>query len=261
MPQSFPNVSTVLINVAERLYAGFVRQVVEEAFPEAQMTVVDCLQNAVAYLAANPVDLFLTGLGMTLLGGDALEFLAEALQGRRLFKRVLVVSARRERSILTALRSMAVDGLFDPDTESAARLQVALRTVAEGRSYWSEAVLQEFREFEQARGLPLEPLTPMEKVVLAVAGGGCDDAAVAAQLGLRRSTVQSVRRALHQKLKVQHRGDLIRIAVQLGFVQFTGKAVLRPGFAQLLKATRIGEGGRRAADGTSLRVAVAQIKR
>ena len=52
-------------------------------------------------------------------------------------------------------------------------------------------------------------------------------------LGLSPSTVSTVRRELHRKLGVQHRGDLVRAAAQSGFVHFTPTGVVRPGFALL----------------------------
>jgi hypothetical protein len=45
-----------------------------------------------------------------------------------------------------------------------------------------------------------------------------------------------VRRGLHRKLGVQHRGELVRVAAQKGFVRFTPDGVERPGFALLTAA-------------------------
>ena len=70
--------------------------------------------------------------------------------------------------------------------------------------------------------------------MFSVIGDGCDDKVAAARLGLRESSVHSVRRELHRKLGAQHRGELIRLAAQRGYVRFTAESVQYPGQAILL---------------------------
>ena len=72
--------------------------------------------------------------------------------------------------------------------------------------------------------------------MLSVIGDGCDDLAAAGQLGLSPATISTVRRALHRKLGVQHRGELVRMAAQKGYVRFTPAGVERPGFGLLAAA-------------------------
>lgn len=75
----------------------------------------------------------------------------------------------------------------------------------------------------------------------------------AMRLGLKSSAVQSVRRELHRKIEVQQRGDLVRVAVQLGYICFTATGVIRPGFELLVRASRRPtRGDRRAISGTAL---------
>ena len=58
----------------------------------------------------------------------------------------------------------------------------------------------------------------------------------ASKLGLSPATIGTVRRNLHRKLGIQHRGELVRIAAQNGFVRFTPAGIVRPGFALLVAA-------------------------
>jgi hypothetical protein len=67
-------------------------------------------------------------------------------------------------------------------------------------------------------------------------GDGSDDTTAAQKLKVSPATIGTVRRHLHRKLCVQHRGDLVRAAVQHGFVRFTPVGVVRPGFAILSAA-------------------------
>jgi DNA-binding CsgD family transcriptional regulator len=79
-------------------------------------------------------------------------------------------------------------------------------------------------------------LTAFEQVVLSVVGDGCDDIEAARRLSLSPATISTVRRGLHRKLHVQHRGELVRLAAQAGFVRFTPEGVERPGFGLLTAA-------------------------
>jgi DNA-binding CsgD family transcriptional regulator len=79
-------------------------------------------------------------------------------------------------------------------------------------------------------------LSATEHLIFAVIGDGSDDQVAADQLNLRPSTIQSVRRELHRKLGIQHKGDLVRLAVLHGYVRFTAEGVQRPGFSSLFAA-------------------------
>jgi hypothetical protein len=55
-------------------------------------------------------------------------------------------------------------------------------------------------------------------------------------LGSTSSTISTIRRRLHRKLGLHHKGELVQHAARLGFVRFNREGVVRPGFAQLRAA-------------------------
>jgi DNA-binding NarL/FixJ family response regulator len=222
--------SAVLILKSGRLLGSVLREVVRERFPAAMIQVAHTIAAGRALLAERPIDLLLTGVGFP--DGDALDLIAQ--QGER--RRVLVVTSHWEHRVLAALRVLPIRGVFDPSSEDAEQLDAALAAVTQGGHYWSLSVLDRLYAQSVPSTSISRMLSPTEHLVFAVIGDGTDDKAAATELNLRPSTVQSVRRDLHRKLGAQHKGDLMRLAVQHGYVRITAVGVQRLGFASLLAA-------------------------
>jgi len=238
------NTRTVLILKGDRLYAESLKQHIIRCFPRVHVRLTSTVAEADKALTAEPVDLLVTGVGIS-LDGDVFELLAERVLPRRRAQRMLVVTCRREYRLLTALRAFTIDGLFDTNGEEPERFIVALRAVSEGIRYWSPSMLEHMQRIGSSSNSLFRFLTSFEQLVLSIVGGGCDDMTAADELGLSPSTVSTTRRELHRKLGVQHRGELVRIAAQSGFVRFTPSGVVRPGFAGLL-ATYMARRAKRA---------------
>ncbi len=228
---------TALILKADRLYAEFLSLRALEVAPSARIIVSSTLEAAKRALTEEPIDLFVSGMG-TSLEGDLLELLAQRAEARLDPCRALVVSASGDVRALSALRTLGIAGVFDARNEPPNNLIMALGAVAHGCRYWSASILDLIhRDKNGARALS-RILTAFEQLVLAVIGDGCDDQAAAQILGVSPATICTVRRDLHRKLRVQHRGALVRTAAQYGFVRFTPNGVVRPGFALLAAAYR-----------------------
>jgi DNA-binding NarL/FixJ family response regulator len=242
-----PQVRCVLILKADRLYAEALKQYTLHVFPRARVLVACSVDSARAVLASESVDLFVTGVGSS-LDSDVLDLLAQRSSGLLHANRVLVVTVRREYRVLTALRGIAVDGVFDSANERPAEYGNALRTISTGGRYWSKSVVDHMHQVGSASAALFRLLTNFEQVVLSVIGDGCDNTVAAQKLKLSPATVSTVRRELHRKLGVQHRGELIRLAAQHGFVRFTSGGVVRPGFGIMCAAYQ----ARRAKRGTGL---------
>lgn len=234
----------VLILKADQLYAATLRQHVAELLPGARIGIAPTVAAARATLEAAPADLLIGSLGEG-PEGDALDLIAQCSRAPRRARRVLVVTLRCEYRTLAALRTLSVEGVFDALEEAPGAFRPALAEVARGGRYWSPSVQRQLRQLTAAPGALFRLLTDFEQLVLSVIGGGCDDQEAADLLRLRPATISSVRRDLHRKLGVQHRGALIRIAAQKGFVRFTPQGVERPGFALLAAAYRPRQPGRR----------------
>lgn len=229
-----PAIRNVLILKADRVYAEALRRAVKRVVPAAAIRTVHTIQDAAAALAEAPVDLLLTGVGMP--DGGILDFLSVYLVEPRRVSRVLVVTARRDQRIMAGLNGLPIQGVFDPWTEDQQRLRVALRAVVAGAGYWSPSVLERIQRDCLSPASLCRRLSAAEQLVLSILGDGSDDNFAAELLGLKPSAISSVCRSLHRKLGVRHRGELVRFAVQHGFVRLLPGRVVRPGFATMLAA-------------------------
>lgn len=227
-PSPDPSVRSVLILKADRIYAEALRQHIQGVFPDANVRTSVSLESARQILMSESVDLFVTGAGAS-LDCDVIDLLA-SLPGPSRSLRVLVVTVRLEYRLLAALRSLAIEGAFDSAAGTPEELTLALCTLAKGKRYWSQTILDHMHRVGSASNALFRLLTTFEQVVLAVIGDGCDNFVAAQKLNLSPATVSTVRRELHRKLGVQHRGELVRVAAQHGFVRFTAKGIVRPGF-------------------------------
>lgn len=223
-----------LILDPNRLFADTLRQLMLRLFPLARIELAPSLHEASVALDDQPVDFLLIG-AQTVPDGDLLDFLS-ARRRQYPAPRILVVAAQCDNRTLAGLRALAVPGVFDSGSENAGHLLNAIRAVANGAPYWSPSLIERVRQFQSSPNSVFRVLTAGEQLVLSIIGDGSDDVEAARHLGLRASTVASVRRNLHRKLGVQHRGELVRIAAQNGFVRFTFNGVERPGFGMLTAA-------------------------
>jgi DNA-binding NarL/FixJ family response regulator len=234
-----------LILKADRFYAEALRRAACGALPTVSFTVVNRIGAAADELARQPVDVLLCGVGM--LDGDIFELLEQCMHAPRLATHVMVVTGRREQQVLATLQALQVRGVFDAMAEEPENFSPALRAIMEGKTYWSPGLLSRLPKKHSATKSGIDALTPTERLVFAVIGDGCDDAAAAGRLDLSVFSVQSVRREIHRKLGVQHKGELVRLAAQYGFVCLAGETVIRPGLS-LLKAARDARRAQRNAD-------------
>ncbi len=228
-------IRSILILKSDRLYAETLRQLIHAALPQAKITLTDSVANAAKIVADAPIDLLVSGIGMS-LDGDVLDFLASAAGPRRSIRHVFMVTARRDDRALAALRILPIDVVFDSAVEGPEQIKVALASILAGKRYWSPSVLDRMHREHLGPNSIFRRLTSFEQLVLSLLGDGSDDNTAAKQLDLSPSTISTVRRQLHRKLGVQHRGELVRVAAQNGFVRFTPGGVVRPGFAMLAAA-------------------------
>jgi len=230
-------VQTALILEADKLYAEMLRQYILRTSPGAQVTSVATVVAAQRALGESPSELFVTGIGSS-LDGDVFDILIHRAKYLSCSSHVLVVTGCREFRMLSALRSLSVEGVFDSSSEPPEQLLEAIRIVSLGLRYWSTTVTDFIRQGGAGPRVLSQLLTEFEQIVLSVIGDGSDDITASSELGLSPATVCTVRRQLHRKLGVQHRGALVRAAAQYGFVRFTPFGVVRPGFQLLTAAYR-----------------------
>jgi DNA-binding NarL/FixJ family response regulator len=180
-------------------------------------------------LAARAADFLITS--EALLDGDALDLLAEA-RARRQCDRLLVLTHRREPQVIFAIRSLGAHGAVDSRSDGAPGLADAIRRIGCGGAYWSQSFLEILRG-EGPNGHVQRVLSPAELYVFAVLGDGSDDQTGADVLGLSLQSVHAYRKRIHQKLRLQHKGQLVSLAIRCGLVRFTERGVERPGIEAL----------------------------
>ncbi len=236
MPEcTYPRIQRVLILHGDCICAEGLQQFARRGFPSAKIqrtATVDATETALEH---HPIDLLITGSGSA-AEGDVLEFLWRNSLAHARYRHVLVVTTHREHHFLSVLRVLAVSSVFDASTENSDRLVSALHTTAAGGRYWSPSIDENSSDDAIHAGFLNRILTTNERVVLSVIGDGRDDDTAARELGVSSATIATVRRDLHRKLRVQHRGDLIKFAAQYGFIRFTSRGVERPGFRFLSAA-------------------------
>ena len=221
----------VLALKGDRVCGAALGLAVKQTWANAVVRCSGSIAEAREALAQSPVDLLLSGFRLP--DGDILSLLALPDSERR-WRRAFIVTGRREERVLTLLRSSPIAGIFDSAIEDFAKLAQVLPAAMVGRGYWSPSVLSRLREPATAPNSLGRMLTPMELLVFSAVGDGSDDQAAGVLLGRKASTVQTVRRALHEKLGISHRGQLMRLAAEKGVVQISAGGVHRPGFDTLL---------------------------
>lgn len=222
---------TVVILKADLLYARALAEIVRTALPGSTIRTVRSVPEASAALA-QCCDLFLASADAA--QGDVLDLLLRERVARGRVVPVLLLAGPDDERTAAAAEALSIEGILDPESDGADMLAAALCRVAAGLPFRSAAHAR--RPAQSHRAHPSRVLTAGEQLFFAIIGDGCDDRVAANALGVSRHTVSTVRRELHRKLGVQHRGELVRVAVQHGFVRFTPGGVLRPGLALLAAA-------------------------
>ncbi len=215
------------------MYAEVLRRAAQAVSPQARILVANSVQAAVELRGKTNFDVVLTGCDPA-FESDILQLVADfTAPESRHPSRVFVVGSHLEYRVLTALHTLPIRGIFDTATEAPENLEGALEQVFSGGAYWSASVGLRVRHTSPSTRDGCEHLSMTEQLVLSVVGDGSDDVTAAQALGLSPATVSTIRQKLHRKLRVQHRGELIRVAAQYGFVRFTQAGIVRPGFSLL----------------------------
>jgi DNA-binding NarL/FixJ family response regulator len=189
--------------------------------------------------AAEP-DLFVTGVKIEDMDGlEHLEpFIDKDLP-------ILVITSKKDDRTFSLLREVRFTGLFDVCGESLSNLPTALQSVIERKSYISEAF---HSLIKRPKYITLDNLTQTEEMVLAVIGDGCDDDEAGERMGLSPGTIMAHRRAIMQKLKIHHKGQLMCYALKKGYVSITPERVDFPGFKRrILRRQREKQGEKKSA--------------
>jgi two-component system response regulator NreC len=135
--------------------------------------------------------------------------------------RILGVSGRTDEYTLYRVFMTGLFGFVDKNTESIEELQKAVVQLGEGNCYYAATVQQNMLIQHTDPNAFSRVLTEREQELLRHIGSGASNERIAEKLDLRPVSVQNHKSRIMKKLKLHNTVDLIRYAMQKGFVNQT----------------------------------------
>jgi len=135
--------------------------------------------------------------------------------------RILGVSGRTDEYTLYRVFMTGLFGFVDKNTESIEELQKAVVQMGEGNCYYAATVQQNMLVQHTDPNAFSRVLTEREQELLRHIGSGASNERIAEKLNLRPVSVQNHKSRIMKKLKLHNTVDLIRYAMQKGFVNQT----------------------------------------
>lgn len=158
-------------------------------------------------------------LDLALPDGDGLDFLPQLFAACRSAKVIALTSHVDEFTLHRALKAN-VHGFVDKNEQPLPVLQEAITTVLSGRHYFSSTA---HRLRLAMRGNPLgdfsKLLSDKEQELLKLLGEGLSNEEIAEKTGLAWGTVRNHRNNIMAKLNLHSTPELMRYAIDKGFVR------------------------------------------
>jgi DNA-binding NarL/FixJ family response regulator len=180
--------------------------------------VASTLEDGKRLLEQHGPDIVLADLSLG--DGSALD-LVRWLQRSRLSTRIVVITGFS--NTFAAVEALADGAMgYVLKAQSIADLLVAIRTVADGRSYIAPEVAAKLPASSRGRSTSargsrgLESLSRREREIFQYAVEGCATAEIARRLRISPKTVEAHRTNMNRKLAVRTTADLVRFAVAHG---------------------------------------------
>jgi two-component system response regulator NreC len=160
------------------------------------------------------MDLSMPGMG----GLDATKRIVQEAMSK-----VLVLTMHAEEDHLLAVLEAGGSG-FVRKTSADTDLTTAIRTVARDEVFLypnaAKLLLKGFRvKAEEKEHDPLEKLTDREREVMAMTAEGFSSSEIGEKLFISPKTVDTYRSRIMEKLKLHHRSELVRFALNTGLLK------------------------------------------
>jgi len=184
-----------------------------DAWPEAKIVAeaVDG-QKAWELILRHKPDVAVVDIKMPQMSGIEI---AEQVRAQGLPTRVVVLTMHDEPALALEAEHAGVHGYVLKD-DAFEELSKAIEKVVAGRRYMSPAVSEKLQAFRLSRGGVT--LSPREREVLKLIASGLSGKAIARELGISPKTVETHRVRLMTKLNLHSVAELVRYAVQTGFL-------------------------------------------
>jgi DNA-binding NarL/FixJ family response regulator len=184
-----------------------------DAWPEAKVVAeaVDG-QEAWKLILRHKPDVAVVDIKMPRMSGIEI---AQQVRAQGLSTRVVLLTMHDEPALALEAEQAGVHGYVLKDN-TFEELSKAIKTVASGRRYMSPSVSENLHAFRLNSGGVA--LSPREREVLKLIASGLSGKAIARELGISPKTVETHRVRLMTKLNLHSVAELVRYAVQTGFL-------------------------------------------
>jgi two-component system response regulator NreC len=156
-------------------------------------------------------------LDIELPDGSGLDLADRILQQNHKV-RILGVSGRTDEYTLYRVFMTGLFGFVDKNTESIDELRRAVQQLSEGNCYYAATVQQNMLMQNTDPHAFSKVLTEREQELMRHFGSGASNERIAEALNLRPTSVQNHKARIMRKLGLHNTVDLIRYAMQKGFV-------------------------------------------
>lgn len=170
--------------------------------------------SALAFLAANTVDVVLLDISLPEMSGIEV---CKAIKAKHPGTRVIALTNHTEKSVIQEMLENGADGYLLKNT-SKKDLISAIFQVLENQ-FTMNGEVQKILFAPSAKSTDVPRLTKREKEILQLVSEGATTAAIAAQLFISPQTVETHRRNLMQKFKVNNSSALVRKAIAQQIIQ------------------------------------------
>ena len=184
-----------------------------DAWPEAKVVAeASDGQEAWELILRHEPDVAVVDIKMPQMSGIEI---AEHIRAQQLSTRVVLLTMHDEPALALEAEHAGVDGYVLKDN-TFEELSKAIEKVASGHRYMTPSVSENLRVFRLSSGGVT--LSPRERDVLKLIASGLSGKAIARELGISPKTVETHRGRLMTKLNLHSVAELVRYAVQTGFV-------------------------------------------
>jgi DNA-binding NarL/FixJ family response regulator len=131
---------------------------------------------------------------------------------------VIILSTHADEECLRQVLGCGADGYLTMTT-SAAQLELAIRTVANGQTHISSSAAKLLEDFVRGSHETLKGLTPRQREVLKLIAEGKSTKQIALALKISVKTVETHRTLLTDRLDIHHTAGLVRYAIKAGLIR------------------------------------------
>ncbi|HEY8917415.1 MAG TPA: response regulator transcription factor, partial [Chitinophaga sp.] len=170
--------------------------------------------SALAFLAANDVDVVLLDISLPEMSGIEV---CKIIKAKHPDTRVIALTNHTEKSVIREMLENGADGYLLKNTSKKDLISAIFQVL--DNQFTMNAEVQKILFAPSAQSTDVPRLTKREKEILQLVSEGATTAAIAAQLFVSPQTVETHRRNMMQKFKVNNSSALVRKAIAQQIIQ------------------------------------------